>query len=181
MADHAGYRPVSGSSGRWSFASEARPFLVEFRGMNVLRWLLWGLVAVGAVAALISFDRLCLWLEDRGWLYYRRKKPSSSPASSWVALQQFIEPGVKHVIQIKQEKRSEEDEKAGRERLFACLLVSLGSTPAPVEEIRFYLTAAKNAGIDWRELYEEVKSAELSNRPDRAALIPSPDSVAPLA
>src|SRR6266404_5691193 len=151
---------------------------MEIGGMSVLHWLLWALVVLGAVAALIGLDRLCLWLEDRGWLYYRRKKPSSSPASSWVALQQFIEPGVKHVIQIKQGKRSEEDEKAGRERLFAYLLTSLDSTPVHVEEVRFYLTAAKNAGLDWRDLYEEVMKAELSARPDRAALIPSPDSVA---
>ena len=95
-------------------------------------------------------------------------------------MQQFIEPGVRHVIQIQQEKRSEENEKAGRERLFAYLLARLDSVPVPVEEIRFYLTAAKNAGIDWRELYEAVIKAELSSQPDRAALIPSPDTVAPL-
>jgi hypothetical protein len=42
-------------------------------------------VAIGLVAAFVSLDRLCLWLEDRGWLYYRRKKPTSSPMSAWVA------------------------------------------------------------------------------------------------
>ena len=40
----------------------------------------------GLVAALYGLDRLALWLEDRGWLYYRRKKPECSPASCLVAM-----------------------------------------------------------------------------------------------
>jgi hypothetical protein len=75
--------------------------------------LLWSLLIVGGLAALYGFHRLCLWLEKRGWLYYKHKKPTSSPASSFVALQQFLEPPTQHVHQVKEEKRhqAEEDEK----------------------------------------------------------------------
>ena len=93
--------------------------------MALWQWLLGAFIVVGLFVALFWLDRFCLWLEDRGWLYYRRKKPSSSAASAWVAMQQFIEPGVKHVVQIKQERRSEEDEEADKERVLANLLATL--------------------------------------------------------
>src|SRR5262249_8623654 len=66
--------------------------LVETPGMAAWSWLLWGLVAIGAVAVVYGLHRLGLWLEERGWLYYRNKRPSSSPMSAFVAMQQFIEP-----------------------------------------------------------------------------------------
>ncbi len=75
--------------------------------------LLWSLLIVGGPAALYGFHRLCLWLENHGWLYYLHKKPTSSPASSFVVLQQVLEPPTQHVHQVKEEKRhqAEEDEK----------------------------------------------------------------------
>jgi hypothetical protein len=120
-----------------------------------------------------------LWLEDRGWLYYRKKKPSSSPAGCWVGLQQFIEPGVKHVTQIKQEKPGKGEREAVRERLFTLLLAILDTNPVPTEQVRLYLTTAQNAGLDWRGLYEEVVRVTRLLRPEHAPLIPPPEEVAP--
>jgi hypothetical protein len=76
--------------------------------------LLWSLLIVGGPAALYGFHRLCLWLEKRGWLYYKHKKPTSSPASSFVALQQFLEPPTQHVLHVKEEKRHQAVEEAGQ-------------------------------------------------------------------
>jgi hypothetical protein len=75
--------------------------------------LLWSLLIACGLAALYGFHRLCLGLEKHGWLYYKHKKPTSSPVSSFVALQQILEPPIQHVHQVKQEKRhqAEEDEK----------------------------------------------------------------------
>jgi hypothetical protein len=98
--------------------------------MALGQWLVGALIVLGLIAGVFWLDRFCLWLEDRGWLYYRRKKPSSSAASAWVGMQQFIEPGVKHVVQIKQERRSEEDEEADKERLLAYLLETLDAIPS---------------------------------------------------
>ena len=75
--------------------------------------LLGSLLIVGGPAALYGFHRLCLSLEKHGWLYYKHKKATGSPASCFVAFQQFLEPPVQHVHQIKEQKRHqvEEDEK----------------------------------------------------------------------
>jgi hypothetical protein len=81
--------------------------------MELGQVLLWSLLIVGGLAALYGFHRLCLWLERRGWLYCKHKKPTTSPASSFVALQQVLEPPVQHFLHVKEEKRhhGEEDEK----------------------------------------------------------------------
>jgi hypothetical protein len=74
--------------------------------MDPLSIFLWGLAILGGLAALYGLHRLCLWLERHGWLYYKHKNPSSSAASCFVALQQVLEPPVKHVFEMKQERRT---------------------------------------------------------------------------
>jgi hypothetical protein len=81
-------------------------------GMDRGYLLLWSLIIVGGPLALYGLHRLCLWLEDRGWLYYKHKKPSSSPASCFVALQQVLEPPIHHVLQVKEEKRCHAEQEA---------------------------------------------------------------------
>lgn len=67
-----------------------------------------GLVALAA--GLYGLHRLALWLEARGHLYYRNKKPGDSPARCLSALQEALDPPVRHVIQIKDEKRRNQGE-----------------------------------------------------------------------
>jgi hypothetical protein len=88
------------------------------------------------------------WLEDRGYLYYRRKKPEGSPAAMWVGLQQFIEPGVRHETAVK------------------------------AEQVRLYLAAAQQAGLDWTEMYAEAVRRHLSAHPERATVMPPREDVA---
>ena len=147
--------------------------------MDFWQWLTWGLAAIGIIAILVSLDRLCLWLEDRGWLYYRRKKPTSSPMSALVAIQQFIEPGLKHVVEVRHEKRSAMEIEADKERILAMLIEILQSTPVNVEAVRLYLSSAKNLGLDWQALYQQAVQVELHERPYRASLPPSLATVAP--
>jgi hypothetical protein len=49
-------------------------------------------------------------LERHGWLYYKHKKPTSSPISCFVALQQVLEPPTQHILQIKEKKRHHAEE-----------------------------------------------------------------------
>ncbi len=137
-----------------------------------------GLAALGVVAALYGLDRLGLWLEGRGWLYYRRKKPTGSPASCWVAMQRLLEPGVKHVAQVGQE-RDGEDAEARKERVMAVLLACLDATPVCKDEVRLCLAAARRQGLDWRGVSEEAVRVQQSARPDLAPSHPGPDEVAP--
>lgn len=127
--------------------------------MDSWDWLLWPALAIGIVAALFGLDRLGLWLEDRGLLYYRRKKPTSSPISAFVALQQFIEPGMRHVVEVKHHQRSEKEKEAGRERFLAMLIEVLRSRPVNAEAIRLYLASAKEMGLDWKTLYQDAVQA----------------------
>ncbi len=75
--------------------------------MNFLGVLLWGFAVFGVLLSLYGVHRLCLWLEERGWLYYWRKRPSGSAAGCFVALQRHLEPQAQHHITITDQKRSE--------------------------------------------------------------------------
>jgi hypothetical protein len=79
--------------------------IVTEAGMDSGYLLLWILIFVGGPLALYGLHRLCLCLEGHGWLYYKHKKPCSSPASCFVALQQVLEPPIHHVLQVQEEKR----------------------------------------------------------------------------
>jgi hypothetical protein len=147
--------------------------------MGAWSWLIGALAVLGIVAALYGLHRLCLWLEERGLLYYRRKKPDSSPASCLVAFQQVIEPGVKHVVEIKQNK-PKKSQRASRERFLADLVDCLAATPTDVEQVRHLLAAAGRAGLDWRQLYEDAVQARRSAQPELAHLLPAVEAVGPV-
>jgi hypothetical protein len=73
-----------------------------------LRWLLYGLIGIGIVLMLFALDRLLLWMEKRGWLYYRTKHGSGGAASGVLtSMQQFVEPQVQHVIEMKEEAKQQ--------------------------------------------------------------------------
>jgi hypothetical protein len=137
-------------------------------GQTMTAWHL--LLVVPAAAALYGMH----WLEDRGWLYYCHKKPESSPATMWVGLQQFIEPGVRHGREIRQVNAEQV-----QQRLLNYLSDCFNETTVKTEQVRVYLAAAQQAGLDWREMYAEAVRRHLSARPERAYVMPLPQNVAP--
>ena len=69
------------------------------------------LVVVLIAAALFAIDRLFLYFESRGWLYWRKKK--ASPGAKGVALlelQSILEPQKVHQIEQMRQGQVEEDE-----------------------------------------------------------------------
>ena len=83
--------------------------------MGIWHVLIGAVIVLTALASLYGLHRLGLWLEQRGWLYYKYKRPSSSPASCLAALQQALEPQTQHVMQVREEKRHHaEDEAPGQ-------------------------------------------------------------------
>ena len=61
--------------------------------------LLWGLHHLG------------LWLERRGWLFYRDRRPSSSAVgNAFLNIESFVRPGARHEAETHQEKVVHEDE-----------------------------------------------------------------------
>lgn len=65
------------------------------------------LIALG----LLILDRVGLWMEAKGWLYYRHKKPSGGGIGN--ALQEFnafLNPSTRHVLEVKQKDSRQRDD-----------------------------------------------------------------------
>jgi ligand-binding sensor domain-containing protein len=69
------------------------------------------MLLVGVVLAIWLVHRLALWLETRGWLYYRRTRPSSSAlGTAFLEAQQLVDPGKRFVLDATREDRSKRDD-----------------------------------------------------------------------
>ena len=69
------------------------------------------LVLVIVALAILALDRLGLWMESRGWIYYRRRKPSTSTlGNAFLQVQSLLEPEKRSLLEIRQEEQHEEDE-----------------------------------------------------------------------
>ena len=70
-------------------------------------WLILILIVVGAIGGLIALDRLLLWMEAKGWIYWRKVTPKGGGlAAGLTAMHQFIEPDVRHVREEREEQRA---------------------------------------------------------------------------
>jgi hypothetical protein len=72
----------------------------------------------GAVLALalvfFLLDRFLLWCESRGWIYWRRRRPSPGTAgSAFLDLQAMLEAGKAHVVDELKQVREERDDEGG--------------------------------------------------------------------
>ena len=69
------------------------------------------LLLAGVVFAIWLVHRSALWLEARGWLYYRHRRPSSSTlGTAFLEVQQLVDPGKRFVLEATREDRSEREE-----------------------------------------------------------------------
>ena len=65
-----------------------------------------------AVAGLLLLDRLFLRMEERGWLYYRKKKPKSGWGDVFTGSNVF-DPNSQNLYEARQQKADQEDEDNG--------------------------------------------------------------------
>jgi hypothetical protein len=64
-----------------------------------------------AAVALFLIDRLGLWLEDRGYIYYRKKSGSASAmGNAFLEIQSMVDPAAKHVLEMRQDEIGEQDD-----------------------------------------------------------------------
>ena len=74
----------------------------------------WGWALAGLVAAAIAIavlDRLLLAAEERGWLYYRRRKASRrATANALMSVLEIYKPEVHHTVE--ESRRYDADEEA---------------------------------------------------------------------
>jgi hypothetical protein len=66
------------------------------------------LILLTIVAALYGLHRFCLYLERRDLIYYWYKKPTGS--SVFNPLHEMIQPQARHVIEIGEQRVSEDDQ-----------------------------------------------------------------------
>ena len=63
-----------------------------------------------AVASAFVLHRLASYAEDRGWIYYRKKKASPGTASrAFLELQSMVDPRSRHVIEAEEQDPESED------------------------------------------------------------------------
>ena len=75
------------------------------------------IIAVAIISGITLFHLLALWMEKKGWIYYLHTKPSSSRLGNvFMEVQSILEPGKKHIIEIKKEQKRE-NAKTGKKNL----------------------------------------------------------------
>lgn len=62
--------------------------------------------------ALYGLHRLALWMERRGWIYYKTSGTSSTRTNAFLALQSLIEPSKQYVLEerIRQQDELDQDQ-----------------------------------------------------------------------
>jgi len=75
------------------------------------------LVLSGCALALFLGDRLLLWMEERGWIDYRRTYPGRINAGqvgpAFLAIQGLLEPEKRHAAEEQTAVRTERDASGG--------------------------------------------------------------------
>lgn len=78
-----------------------------------MKWL----VILGVLAGLYGLHRLCLWLQERGWLYHVHKKPSLvSLGRVALELQQMTQPEKRYLLEVRQKQQVERDDRGGPDK-----------------------------------------------------------------
>ena len=67
-------------------------------------------ILIGIVISLVALDRLGLWMERRGWIYYRKVKPKGSMRAVLGGIEAFLHPEIRHVKEDRSQRK--EDTKA---------------------------------------------------------------------
>jgi hypothetical protein len=67
------------------------------------------ILAILLVLGLAGLHLLALWMERRGWLYYKHEKPSSNRlGNAFLEIQSILEPGKKIIIEEREREKKEE-------------------------------------------------------------------------
>jgi len=66
------------------------------------------LITAGVLVGAFLLDRLGLWMEARGWIYWRKVKPKGGGlAAGLSAFRELVEPQVRHVAEDRERRRIE--------------------------------------------------------------------------
>lgn len=63
----------------------------------------------GIAAGLLIIDRLCLWMEAKGWIYWRKTKRRPGGAGDILTGFGFGDPTMKYLHEARQERAEDDD------------------------------------------------------------------------
>lgn len=70
------------------------------------------LAAAAVALALYGLHRFLLWCEDRGWIYYARKRASPNAlGAAFLEMHKLAEPGKQYVIESRQGQQESTDQR----------------------------------------------------------------------
>jgi hypothetical protein len=73
-----------------------------------MKLLLWGIIIL---VGLYCIDKVALWAEERGWIYYRKRHCSSGTlGNAFLAIQTALEPSKKFIFEERLKKGGETQE-----------------------------------------------------------------------
>jgi hypothetical protein len=67
-------------------------------------WIIGSLI----LAAIYGLHRLGLYLERRGWIYYLHSPPAAG-GSAYNPLQEIVQPQIRHVAQVGEQRHADDD------------------------------------------------------------------------
>jgi hypothetical protein len=89
---------------------------------ETLRMLKIVVIVVLTAAGLYGLHRLALWMEGRGWIYYKTSGSSTARTNAFLSFQSILEPGKQHVLE---ERLRQQDDADGAES---------GAPPGPEDD-----------------------------------------------
>jgi hypothetical protein len=76
----------------------------------LLEIVLWVCVVAGV---LIGLDTLFLWMETKGWVYYRKVKRQGSAGPAILEVSSVLDPAARAAVEARDEQAGEQDEDDG--------------------------------------------------------------------
>jgi hypothetical protein len=73
--------------------------------MFIPLWIILISAPLAILGALFLIDRLGVWAERRGWIYWRKARPKTMGRAVLGGLQEFIEPEIRHAIEAQEQDR----------------------------------------------------------------------------
>ena len=71
-------------------------------------------ILLAALAGLYALHRLALWMERKGWIYYRTRGDGSAAGNALMEIQSIFEPASRHGVEVrKRQEHREEEEGSG--------------------------------------------------------------------
>lgn len=74
----------------------------------------WPLTVAAVLAGLFALDRLFRWMERRGWIFYRERKPSGSGVANALGeFQAMLTPAARELVVARAEPRAQDEDDDG--------------------------------------------------------------------